>query len=85
MASLGEKIAYITSEHLGVEIKKINNESKLVDDLGADYLDLFELIMAFEEEFDCEIPDADATKMKTLGDAIKYIDTKVSKKPPLWA
>ena len=85
MASLREKVTYITSEHLGVEIEKINNESKLVDDLGADYLDLFELIMAFEEEFDCEIPDADATKMKTIGDAIKYIDIKVSKKPPLWA
>jgi len=85
MASLGEKITYITSEHLGVEIEEITNESKFAEDLGADFLDVFELIMAFEEEFDCEIPDTDAKKMKTLGDAIKYIDTKVSQKPPLWA
>ena len=84
MAGLSEKVAYITSEHLGIEIEKITCESKLVEDLGADYLDIFELIMAFEEEFDCEIPDADAKRMKTLGDAIKYIDSKISAKPHYW-
>ena len=85
MATLGEKIIYLTSEHLGVEIENITSESKFTEDLGADYLDIFELIMAFEDEFDCEIPDTAVEKMKTLGDAIQYIGTKISEKPPLWA
>ena len=85
MANLGEKITCITSEHLGIEIENITNESKFAEDLGADYLDVFELIMAFEEEFNCDIPDIDVEKMKTLGDAIHYIDAKISEKPPLWA
>jgi len=52
---------------------KITENSSFVDDLGADSLDIVELIMAFEEEFDIEIPDEDAEKMKTIGDAVKYL------------
>ena len=78
MNNLDEKVKSIVAEQLGVEIEKLTNESKFVDDLGADSLDIVELVMAFEEEFDCEIPDTDADKIRTLGDAIGYINTKVS-------
>ncbi len=76
MANLNEKVTDIVSEHLGVEIERINYESRFVDDLGADSLDLIDLVMAFEEEFDCEIPDTDADQIRTLGDAVKYFHAK---------
>jgi len=69
-----DRIKKIIVDQLGVDESKITENSSFVDDLGADSLDIVELIMAFEEEFDIEIPDEDAEKMKTVGDAIKYLD-----------
>ncbi|MBE3090700.1 MAG: acyl carrier protein [Candidatus Atribacteria bacterium] len=68
-----DKIKKIIVDQLGVDESKISEDSSFVDDLGADSLDIVELIMAFEEEFDIEIPDEDAEKIKTVGDAIKYL------------
>jgi len=68
-----DKIKKIIIDQLGVDESKISEDSSFVDDLGADSLDIVELIMAFEEEFDMEIPDEDAEKIKTVGDAIKYL------------
>ncbi|HEY8344591.1 MAG TPA: acyl carrier protein [Bacillota bacterium] len=68
-----EKVKEIVVEQLGVEEEEVSENSSFVDDLGADSLDLVELIMALEEEFDMEIPDEDAEKISTVGDAIKYI------------
>lgn len=69
-----DRIKKIIVDQLGVDESKITENSSFVDDLGADSLDIVELIMAFEEEFDVEIPDEDAEKMKTIGDAIKYLN-----------
>ena len=69
-----DKIKKIIVDQLGVDESKITEDSSFVDDLGADSLDIVELIMAFEEEFDMEIPDEDAEKIKTVGDAVKYLD-----------
>ena len=68
-----DKIKKIIVDQLGVDESKITEDSSFVDDLGADSLDIVELIMAFEEEFDMEIPDEDAEKIKTVGDAVKYL------------
>jgi len=68
-----DRIKKIIVDQLGVDESKITESSSFVDDLGADSLDIVELIMAFEEEFDIEIPDEDAEKMKTIGDAVKYL------------
>jgi acyl carrier protein len=68
-----DKIKKIIVDQLGVDESKITEDSSFVDDLGADSLDIVELIMAFEEEFDIEIPDEDAEKIKTVGDAVKYL------------
>jgi len=68
-----DKIKKIIVDQLGVDESKITEDSSFVDDLGADSLDIVELIMAFEEEFDLEIPDEDAEKIKTVGDAVKYL------------
>lgn len=73
MDNLFEKVKEIVVEQLGVEEEEVSENSSFVDDLGADSLDLVELIMALEEEFDMEIPDEDAEKISTVGDAIKYI------------
>ncbi|KUK56008.1 MAG: Acyl carrier protein [Atribacteria bacterium 34_128] len=69
-----DRIKKIIVDQLGVDESKITEDSSFVDDLGADSLDIVELIMAFEEEFDIEIPDEDAEKMKTVGDAVKYLN-----------
>jgi len=69
-----DRVKKIIVDQLGVDVSKITQESSFVDDLGADSLDIVELIMAFEEEFDIEIPDEDAEKIKTVGDAIKYLN-----------
>jgi len=74
MSDVAEKVKKIVVEHLGVEEDKINESASFIDDLGADSLDTVELVMAFEEEFDCEIPDDVAEKILTIGDAIKYIE-----------
>ena len=69
-----DRIKKIIVDQLGVDESKITENSSFVDDLGADSLDIVELIMAFEEEFDIEIPDEDAEKMKTVGDAVRYLN-----------
>lgn len=68
-----DKVKAIIIEQLGVEPDEVKMESSFVDDLGADSLDIVELVMALEEEFDLEIPDEDAEKIRTVGEAIKYI------------
>jgi acyl carrier protein len=78
--SVEERVKKIIIEQLGVNAEEVSAESAFVDDLGADSLDTVELVMAFEEEFDIEIPDEDAEKIGTVGDAIKYIDEHAAKK-----
>jgi acyl carrier protein len=68
-----ERVKEIICEQLGVEEDDVNPSAKFIEDLGADSLDTVELVMAFEEEFDLEIPDEDAEKIVTVGDAIQYI------------
>ena len=70
------KVKKIVSEHLGVDETKVSEESNFIDDLGADSLDTVELVMAFEEEFGSEISDSEAEKIITVGDAIKFIESK---------
>mgnify|MGYP001582257299 FL=1 len=71
-----EKVIDIVSEQLGVEKADVTRESSFVDDLKADSLDVVELVMEFEDEFGITIPDDDYDKIKTVGDAITYIDEK---------
>ena len=71
-----EKIKSIIAEQLGVKSDEVVPDASFIDDLGADSLDTVELIMALEEEFSIEIPDEDAEKMTTVGDAVKYIEDK---------
>ncbi|NLY17509.1 MAG: acyl carrier protein [Clostridiaceae bacterium] len=68
-----EKVKEIVVEQLGVEESEVTMEASFIDDLGADSLDIVELIMALEEEFDLEIPDKEAEKITTVGDAVEYI------------
>lgn len=68
------RVKEIIIDELGVEADKVTTDASFVDDLGADSLDTVELIMAFEEEFGIDIPDEDAEKMRTVGDAIAYIE-----------
>ena len=75
-----EKITEIIVEQLGVKPEEVVPEASFVDDLGADSLDTVEVVMAFEEEFGAEIPDEDAEKLQTVGDAIKYVEEKTSQK-----
>ncbi|OGW78162.1 MAG: acyl carrier protein [Omnitrophica bacterium GWA2_52_8] len=75
-----EKITEIIVEQLGVKAEEVVPEASFVDDLGADSLDTVELVMALEEEFGCEIPDEDAEKIQTVGDAVKYIEEKSAAK-----
>jgi len=75
-----EKVKDIIAEQLGVKKEEIKPESSFVDDLGADSLDTVEVVMALEEEFGIEIPDEDAEKITTVGEAVKYIDAKVKSK-----
>ena len=69
-----DKVKEIIIDKLGVEEGSIKNESRFIEDLNADSLDTVELIMEFEEEFNIEIPDDDAESLKTVGEAINYID-----------
>ncbi len=73
-----EQVKKIVKEQLGVEEDEIQMSSTFVDDLGADSLDIVELIMAFEEEFNIEIPDEKAEKIKTVEDVVKYIDEQTN-------
>jgi acyl carrier protein len=68
-----EKVKEIIADQLGIDEEEIVSDASFIDDLGADSLDLVELIMALEEEFDMEIPDEDAEKINTVGDAVDYI------------
>jgi acyl carrier protein len=75
-----EKVKSIIAEQLGVKQEEVTPTASFIDDLGADSLDTVELVMALEEEFGIEIPDEDAEKITTVGDAIKYIEEKSVKK-----
>ncbi len=77
MSEMETKVKQIIAEKLGVSEDKVNPQASFVDDLGADSLDQVELIMAFEDAFDVEIPDEDAEKLKTVKDAMEYLSTKV--------
>ena len=79
MENLEEKVKDIIVEELGVEREKLTAEASFMEDLGADSLDTVELVMAFEKEFDIDIPDEDAEKMRTVGDAMNYLHTKIGK------
>jgi acyl carrier protein len=74
MSDIADKIKRIVVEHLGVDEAKVTPEASFIDDLGADSLDTVELVMAFEEEFDVEIPEDAAEKIATVKDAIDYIE-----------
>ena len=73
---VASKVKKIVADHLGVDEAKVTEEASFIDDLGADSLDTVELVMAFEEEFGSEISDGDAEKILTVGDAIKFIESK---------
>jgi acyl carrier protein len=77
--SVEAKVKEIIVENLGVDAEKVTADASFVEDLGADSLDTVELVMAFEEEFDVEIPDEDAEKMRTVGEAIAYLKNKTEK------
>ncbi|HLH02363.1 MAG TPA: acyl carrier protein [Bryobacteraceae bacterium] len=74
--TVAERVKQIIVEQLGVDESQVDPSASFVDDLGADSLDIVELVMAFEEAFDLDIPDEDAEKIKTVKDAIDYIEAK---------
>ncbi|HRQ04476.1 MULTISPECIES: acyl carrier protein [Nitrosomonas] len=78
MAEIEQRIKKIVAEQLGVNEAEIKNESSFVNDLGADSLDTVELVMALEEEFECEIPDEQAEKINTVQEAIDYVASNAS-------
>ena len=73
---VSSKVKKMVADHLGVEELKVTDEANFIDDLGADSLDTVELVMAFEEEFGSEISDSEAEKIITVGDAIKFIESR---------
>ena len=78
MSDISDRVKKIVVEHLNVDESKVSDEASFIDDLGADSLDTVELVMAFEEEFDIEIPDDAAETIQTFGDAVKFINDKMS-------
>ena len=78
MSEIAEKVKKIVVEHLGVDEDKVTDTASFIDDLGADSLDTVELVMAFEEEFGCEIPDEEAEKIVTLQDAVKFVESSAA-------
>ena len=74
MSETADRVKKIVVEHLGVEQEKVTEDASFIDDLGADSLDIVELVMAFEEEFGIEIPDDAAESIVTVGDAVKFIE-----------
>ena len=79
MSSIEERVRKIVVEQLGVKEDEVTANASFVDDLGADSLDTVELVMAFEEEFGIDIPDEDAEQMRTVGDAIKYLNENAAR------
>jgi acyl carrier protein len=79
MSNVEDKVKDIIVEELGVEREKLTSEASFMEDLGADSLDTVELVMAFEKEFDIDIPDEDAEKLRTVGDAMNYLHQKIGK------
>ena len=79
MADNSTKVKDIIEKELGVEREKLTGEASFMEDLGADSLDTVELVMAFEKEFDIDIPDEDAEKLRTVGDAMNYLHEKIGK------
>ena len=77
MSETADRVKKIVVEHLGVEADKVTEDASFIDDLGADSLDNVELVMAFEEEFDIEIPDDAAEHIQTVGDAVKFIGERL--------
>ena len=77
MSTVEERVKKIVIEQLGVKEEEVKNESSFVDDLGADSLDTVELVMALEEEFECEIPDEEAEKITTVQQAINYVKSHI--------
>ena len=77
LQAMEEKVRDIIVEELGVERDKLADNATFMEDLGADSLDTVELVMAFEKEFDIDIPDEDAEQLRTVGDALKYLQDKV--------
>ena len=77
-ATVMEKVRKIVAEHLGVEEAQVTEEAAFVDDLGADSLDIVEMVLAFEDEFHIEIPDEDAEKITRVKEAVDYISSKAS-------
>jgi acyl carrier protein len=78
MSDITDRVKKIVVEHLNVDEEKVSDDASFIDDLGADSLDTVELVMAFEEEFDIEIPDDAAETIQTFGDAVKFINEKIS-------
>ena len=78
MEDIDQKVIEIVSEQMGVDKNEITRETHFINDLNADSLDTVELVMEFEDEFEINIPDEDAEKIQTVGDAIKYIESKTS-------
>ena len=78
MSDITDRVKKIVVEHLNVDESKVSDEASFIDDLGADSLDTVELVMAFEEEFEIEIPDDAAETIQTFGDAVKFINDKLS-------
>jgi acyl carrier protein len=79
MSDVEEKVKDIIVEELGVEREKLTTDASFMEDLGADSLDTVELVMAFEKEFDIDIPDEEAEKLRTVGDAMNYLHQKIGK------
>ena len=77
MKQLEDKVKDIIAEELGVERDKLTTEASFMEDLGADSLDTVELVMAFEKEFDIDIPHEEAEKLRTVGDALNYLHEKI--------
>jgi len=78
LANIEEKVKNIIAEQLGVPVEKVVPEAKFIEDLGADSLDTVELVMALEEEFNCEIPDEEAEKITTVKQAVDYVNGHLS-------
>lgn len=76
MSDIEQKVKDIIAEELGVEVEKLSDSASFMEDLGADSLDTVELVMAFEKEFDIDIPDEAAEKLRTVGDALEFLRTK---------